>query len=105
MHPFVKRLLEHPQIGRMAVHHQTVEGSPAEYAEPQQPLPRDLAGALAEREIERLYTHQARAIDITREGKDLLLVTPTASWYSSSQRKIPVSSQPNNLADCSVICS
>ncbi|HOJ51929.1 MAG TPA: DEAD/DEAH box helicase [Syntrophales bacterium] len=35
--------------------------------------------ALKERGIERLYSHQARAIEAVRSGKDICLVTPTAS--------------------------
>ncbi|HUJ69267.1 MAG TPA: DEAD/DEAH box helicase [Syntrophorhabdales bacterium] len=34
---------------------------------------------LVERGITRLYSHQARAIDLVHEGKDVVLVTPTAS--------------------------
>jgi len=34
---------------------------------------------LVERGITRLYSHQAQAIDLAHEGKDVVLVTPTAS--------------------------
>src|ERR1700740_2135017 len=47
------------------------------------PLPSDLrdelAAALARRGIERLYTHQARAYEVVRRQKHLVVVTPTAS--------------------------
>jgi len=47
------------------------------------PLPPDmrpeLIAALRARGIERLYTHQARAYDVVRSGRHLVVVTPTAS--------------------------
>jgi DEAD/DEAH box helicase domain-containing protein len=47
------------------------------------PLPRDLkpelAAALARRGIERLYSHQAEAYAAVRDGRHLVVVTPTAS--------------------------
>jgi DEAD/DEAH box helicase domain-containing protein len=52
---------------------------PAEFT----PLPRDLdpslVRALAERGIDRLYSHQAQAYDAVRRGRHLVTVTPTAS--------------------------
>jgi DEAD/DEAH box helicase domain-containing protein len=51
-----------------------------------EPLPSHLAPelgrALTERGIERLYSHQARALDAVRSGKHLVLATPTASGKS-----------------------
>ena len=38
-----------------------------------------LAAAYRSKGIDRLYTHQARAADLAREGKDFVVVTPTAS--------------------------
>ncbi|MFV1964180.1 MAG: DEAD/DEAH box helicase [Pirellulaceae bacterium] len=49
------------------------------YAEPNRPLPRLLTELLATRNIERLYTHQARALETIRDGRDLVVVTGTAS--------------------------
>ncbi|PYV16848.1 MAG: hypothetical protein DMG21_10320, partial [Acidobacteria bacterium] len=47
------------------------------------PLPEGLSPALAQslkaRGIERLYTHQAETFRLAREGKNLVVVTPTAS--------------------------
>jgi DEAD/DEAH box helicase domain-containing protein len=39
----------------------------------------ELVAALATRGIERLYTHQAEAFDAVRNGRHLVVVTPTAS--------------------------
>lgn len=50
------------------------------------PLPRDLppglAAALKSRGVEQLYSHQAEAWHAVREGKDVVVVTPTASGKS-----------------------
>src|SRR3972149_11126982 len=37
---------------------------------------------LARRSIARLYTHQAQALDLARQGKDFVVVTGTASGKS-----------------------
>jgi DEAD/DEAH box helicase domain-containing protein len=52
------------------------EGSFAEYPDWVDP---SLRKVLTERGMTKLYSHQARAIDIVRQGKDVVLVTPTAS--------------------------
>src|SRR5688572_10311899 len=49
------------------------------YAEPARPLAAELAELLAARGIERLYEHQVAALDLAREGRDLVVVTGTAS--------------------------
>jgi DEAD/DEAH box helicase domain-containing protein len=41
-----------------------------------------LESALRDRSIERLYAHQARAIEAVRDGDDVVLATPTASGKS-----------------------
>src|SRR5437773_12579753 len=47
------------------------------------PLPSDLnpglVAALARRGVERLYSHQAEAYEAVRRGRNLVVVTPTAS--------------------------
>ena len=59
-----------------------VPGRAGNYA----PLPRDLPAALAEalktRGIDQLYSHQSEAWHAVREGKDVVIVTPTASGKS-----------------------
>jgi DEAD/DEAH box helicase domain-containing protein len=52
------------------------EGSFAPYPRWVDPL---LQKVLADRGITRLYSHQARAIDMVHQGRDVVLVTPTAS--------------------------
>ena len=47
--------------------------------DPARPLPAELAELLAGRGIKRLYEHQVAALDLAREGRDLVVVTGTAS--------------------------
>ena len=72
-------LLEEPSIARGVVHHAVLPPREAVYA-PMPPWldPRIVAG-LAGRGIERLYSHQAEAIDAVHAGEDVVVVTPTAS--------------------------
>jgi DEAD/DEAH box helicase domain-containing protein len=64
------------------VHVREVPEREARHADPAEPLSAPLRRALGGRGIERLYTHQARAIDLARGGGDLLVVTGTASGKS-----------------------
>ncbi len=52
------------------------EGSFASFPSWVQP---SIVTALRKRGIERLYSHQAEAADLIRRGRDVVLVTPTAS--------------------------
>ena len=75
-------LLAEPSLARGVVHHAVLPPRPAEYAAfPSWLDPRIVAG-LAQRGIERPYTHQAEAIDAARTGHDIVVVTPTASGKS-----------------------
>src|SRR5712671_6825213 len=64
--------------GEITLDH-VIPGAAAEFA----PLPQDmrpeLAAALAARGIVSLYTHQADAYTAVRNGRHLVVVTPTAS--------------------------
>jgi ATP-dependent helicase YprA (DUF1998 family) len=64
--------------GEITLDH-VIPGAAAEFA----PLPQDmrpeLAAALAARGIVSLYTHQADAYRAVRNGRHLVVVTPTAS--------------------------
>ena len=60
----------------------TRPGSRGSYAPLPSHLAPGLARALADRGIDRLYTHQAQALDAVRSGKHLALATPTASGKS-----------------------
>jgi DEAD/DEAH box helicase domain-containing protein len=57
-------------------------GRPGRHAPLPRELPPALAGALKARGVEQLYSHQAEAWHAVREGKDVVVVTPTASGKS-----------------------
>jgi DEAD/DEAH box helicase domain-containing protein len=72
-------LLAEPSLARGVVHHAVIPAREAVHAPmPGWLDPRIVAG-LAGRGIERLYTHQAEAIDAVHAGQDVVVVTPTAS--------------------------
>jgi DEAD/DEAH box helicase domain-containing protein len=64
------------------VHWQTLPARPARYGELLPELPPVLADALESRGIARLYTHQVRAVEGLRAGRDTVVVTGTASGKS-----------------------
>src|SRR5690348_15522833 len=76
---FIQSLVSDPASHeRLAyVHRQAPRG--AIYQDLVPPLPPVLQRALAREQIDRLYTHQAQAITITRGGRHAGVVTATAS--------------------------
>ncbi len=61
------------------VHVERLPARPAAFAEPEKPLPPELAAALAGAGITNLYQHQAEAVNAVRRGEDVVVVTGTAS--------------------------
>ena len=82
MNAVLRRLLEHPLLGPMVVHQRRVERRAASFGELEAALPPELAAGLAIAGIDRLFTHQAEALDAVFAGEDVLVVTPTASGKS-----------------------
>ena len=77
-------LLEEPSLSRGVVHHAVLPPREARFeAFPAWLDPRIVAG-LGTRGIERPYTHQAEAIEATRAGQDIVVVTPTILPLSTS---------------------
>lgn len=78
-----KRLIEefasNPHTAHRLAHVAELPPRPAQWAVPERPLHPRLEAALAVLGIERLYLHQAKAIDLARRGEDLVVVTGTAS--------------------------
>jgi DEAD/DEAH box helicase domain-containing protein len=64
------------------VHLERLPAREATYAELSEPLPEALRNVLAAQEIERLYVHQARAIEHARAGEHVAVATGTASGKS-----------------------
>ncbi|MBU0480433.1 MAG: DEAD/DEAH box helicase [Proteobacteria bacterium] len=79
---YIKSLKESPAFGSQVVHHEEIAARQAFFRETGLPLPPGLESALKAQGISRLYTHQARAVDLVRAGKDVVVATPTASGKS-----------------------
>ena len=73
------RMLEEPSLSRGVVHHEVIAAREPSYADMPEWLDPRIVKGLASRGIERLYTHQAAAIDAIHAGEDVVVVTPTAS--------------------------
>ncbi|MGZ6340356.1 MAG: DEAD/DEAH box helicase [Candidatus Limnocylindrales bacterium] len=73
------RLLEKPSLGGGVVHHEALPARGAVTTPLPDWLDPRIRAGLAERGIERLYVHQAEAIESVRDGHDTVVVTPTAS--------------------------
>lgn len=75
-------LLEEPSLARGVVHHAVIPPREAVYAPMPAWLDARIVAGLEARGIDRLYRHQAEAIDAVHAGEDVVVVTPTASGKS-----------------------
>jgi DEAD/DEAH box helicase domain-containing protein len=78
---FIKELKGRKDL-RVFVHHEVIPPIPASFEEPEEPLTGEVKAALKGLGIKKLYRHQALGIDIVREGKNVVAMTPTASGKS-----------------------
>jgi DEAD/DEAH box helicase domain-containing protein len=76
---FLRALRTSPFFAPQVVFEQTTPGREAEYAEPARPWLPEIEVVLRTAGVERLYAHQARAIDLVRSGRHTVVATPTAS--------------------------
>lgn len=76
---YIESLLRSERLGGQVVHHRFLQGSDARFAAPVRPWPRAVTALLKARGIEQLYGHQARACDLVRAGRHVVVATPTAS--------------------------
>ena len=68
-----------PEFMANVAHWETIPAKPAQYADfPDGTDPR-LIEVLRQRGIHKLYSHQREAIDLAAQGKNVCIVTPTAS--------------------------
>ena len=81
MDPFVflEMLQKLPGYAGQIIHVEEIPASPARFAEPERPLLPELAARLNTIGTARLYTHQAAALDAVRAGRNVVVVTGTAS--------------------------
>ena len=72
--------LKHTQAFMENVTHwETIPAREAEYEEFPDAFDGRIPPVLAARGVHRLYSHQRRAFDLAAAGKDICVVTPTAS--------------------------
>jgi len=81
---FVRRLRRARGYRDQIVHGQVLAAREAQYGDLSAPLPEPLRAALAPMGIERLYTHQVEAIEHLRAGRNVVIVTSTASGKTLS---------------------
>lgn len=79
---FLQRLRQRGRSRGQLVHVQVIPPRAPRFAALSPPLPEPLQAALRAAGIERLYTHQAEAVAAARAGRDVLVVTGTASGKS-----------------------
>src|SRR5262245_1643110 len=75
----LERLLAEAEIQEALVEHRVLPERPAQTAPFPGWLDKRLVRGLHSQGIEMLYTHQAEALDALHDGKDIVVVTPTAS--------------------------
>jgi DEAD/DEAH box helicase domain-containing protein len=71
-----------PVLAGRLVHSEVLPARPPRFAAPAEPLHRDVAARLRARDVEALYTHQARVVDCLRAGQSAVVATGTASGKS-----------------------
>ena len=76
---YVQALLDREEYARQVTGHRILEEEPAHLAATRRPLPRALQDVLTALGVPGLYSHQAEALDLVRQGRDVVVTTPTAS--------------------------
>jgi len=72
-------ILNEPSLAGGVTHHAVMPAREAVWRDHPEWLDPRIKGGLASRGIDRLYAHQAEAIEAVRAGRDVVVVTPTAS--------------------------
>ncbi len=80
--PLVDTLAGDTRLSAELVHRAYLPAHAAQFGDLSPPLPEALAAALRNDGVERLFSHQAAAIEAARAGQSVLLTTPTASGKS-----------------------
>ncbi len=75
----LEELLAEPSLAQGVLHHEVLPARAAVTAPLPDWLDPRIRAGLASRGIERLFVHQAEAIEAVRAGQDVAVVTPTAS--------------------------
>lgn len=76
---FLDRLMSSKYYNGQAIHIEELPPREAVFSVLEEPLPDSIESALAKMGITKLYSHQASSIEALRAGKDIVVVTSTAS--------------------------
>jgi len=76
---FINELKLDEQFSEWIVHHEVIPGKDSDWEDFPDSLAPELRAGLEKTGIRRLYSHQALAFRLAQEGKDIVVVTPTAS--------------------------
>jgi len=75
---FIQSIQKMKEYKKQIVHIENIPSQQAIYGKLDKPLPETITKFLANKKIQ-LYSHQAEAINLIRKGKNVVIVTPTAS--------------------------
>ena len=75
----ISQWIDDPKNNELITVRKTIPANEAEYAATPKELSGKIVEALTERGIEKLYSHQVESINHTFAGKNVVIVTPTAS--------------------------
>jgi len=76
---FIREITAGRDYQQQVAHVREIPARQPAFAQPRRPVPEPLLRALRRQNIHRLYTHQASAFDAAGEGRDVVIVTGTAS--------------------------
>ena len=76
---YVQALKASKRLGGQVVFHKVIPEEPAIWGEPLEAWPGTIEQMLRDADIQRLFVHQAQAIDLVRAGEHVVVATPTAS--------------------------
>ena len=76
---YVRSLKASKRLGGQVVFHKVIPEEPATWGEPLEAWPGTIEKMLGDADIQKLFSHQARAIDLVRDGEHIVVATPTAS--------------------------
>lgn len=76
---YVQALKASKRLGGQVVFHKVIPEEPATWGEPLEAWPGTIEQMLRDADIQKLFVHQAQAIDFLRAGEHVVVATPTAS--------------------------
>jgi len=79
---FLAYIASLPDYQEQIAHIERLPYRPAEYAKPDAPLLPQIDARLRKKRILPLYTHQVTAVNLCRQGKNIIVATPAASGKS-----------------------